>query len=284
MTQPTDETKLREDLERLEVAKFDARKEVGYFLPLTLHADLIAALSRPSDDAVVVERRCELCSTSAPEAFTAQCNRPECPYRPSASAEPDRMPTSLDPSLEGPAEPESGVGEIVRHLEGPHEWGYRDPVVGGFIEDDAPFKAADILRSRPDAGAEAMRSALEFIADAPDPGAEQERSATFYRLHAGMLKQVAAKALGRETVSPEAMAWADEWANSEEGQPSITDAMIDAGAAGLEPELFCGDPKREHRAASPISVDYAKDVTRRQAKACLIAALNTNASTSEGEG
>lgn len=31
---------------------------------------------------------------------------------------------------------------IVDHLYGPHEWGYRDPVEGGFIEDNRPFKAA----------------------------------------------------------------------------------------------------------------------------------------------
>jgi hypothetical protein len=35
---------LAEELERLTIAKFDARKEVGYFLPLTLHADLLASL------------------------------------------------------------------------------------------------------------------------------------------------------------------------------------------------------------------------------------------------
>ena len=70
--------------------------------------------------------------------------------------------------------------------------------------------------------AEAMREALEFIADAPDPGASKERSATFYRVHAAMLKQAAAKALGRETVSQEAFDWAEEWANSEEGRAALT--------------------------------------------------------------
>ena len=31
---------------------------------------------------------------------------------------------------------------LAEHLMGPHEWGYRDPVVGGFIEDNTPFDAA----------------------------------------------------------------------------------------------------------------------------------------------
>jgi hypothetical protein len=54
-----------------------------------------------------------------------------------------------------------------------------------------------------------LREALEFLADLPDPGAENERSATFYRVHAANLKQIAAKALGRQTVSDEALAWAE---------------------------------------------------------------------------
>ena len=49
---------------------------------------------------------------------------------------------------------------------------------------------------------------LTCIADLPDPGEETERSATFYRIHIGHLKQIAAKGLGRQTVSDEAMAWA----------------------------------------------------------------------------
>lgn len=28
---------------------------------------------------------------------------------------------------------------------GPHEWGYRDPVEGGFVEDSAPFRAGEEL-------------------------------------------------------------------------------------------------------------------------------------------
>lgn len=34
---------------------------------------------------------------------------------------------------------------LVERLYGPHEWGYRDPVEGGFIEDGTPFEAADAL-------------------------------------------------------------------------------------------------------------------------------------------
>lgn len=33
--------------------------------------------------------------------------------------------------------------DILELLEGPHEWGYRDPVVGGFFADDSPYKAAE---------------------------------------------------------------------------------------------------------------------------------------------
>lgn len=62
-----------------------------------------------------------------------------------------------------------------------------------------------------------LRTALENIADLPDPGAEQERTATFYRIHIAMLKQIAAKALGRQIVSQEALDWAEEWFNSPEG-------------------------------------------------------------------
>lgn len=34
---------------------------------------------------------------------------------------------------------------LVERLYGPHEWGYRDPVEGGFIEDGTPFEAAEAL-------------------------------------------------------------------------------------------------------------------------------------------
>lgn len=58
-----------------------------------------------------------------------------------------------------------------------------------------------------------LEAALAFIADMPDPGHEKERSADFYRIHAAQLKQVAAKAIGRETVSQEAMDWAETQAS-----------------------------------------------------------------------
>lgn len=35
---------------------------------------------------------------------------------------------------------------LLGNLEGPHEWGYRDPVEGGFVEDLAPFAAATKIR------------------------------------------------------------------------------------------------------------------------------------------
>jgi len=72
-----------------------------------------------------------------------------------------------------------------------------------------------------------LEGALAFIADAPDPGADKERSAMFYRVHAAMLKQIAAKALGRQIVSAEAMEWATEWLNSPEGQ-ALTKGPTDA--------------------------------------------------------
>lgn len=73
------------------------------------------------------------------------------------------------------------------------------------------------------------REALEFIADLPDPGAEKDRSATFYRVHAAMLKQVAAKALGRQIVSQESLDWAEEWFNSPEGKAALSNHQGDGG-------------------------------------------------------
>lgn len=35
--------------------------------------------------------------------------------------------------------------DIRSRLGGPHEWGYRDPVEGGFIEDRTPFEAEDLI-------------------------------------------------------------------------------------------------------------------------------------------
>ncbi len=34
---------------------------------------------------------------------------------------------------------------LIERLNGPHEWGYRDPVEGGFIADMSPFEASDRL-------------------------------------------------------------------------------------------------------------------------------------------
>lgn len=38
------------------------------------------------------------------------------------------------------------TSDLVDHLYGPHEWGYRDPVTGEFIKDNKPFEAADHIR------------------------------------------------------------------------------------------------------------------------------------------
>jgi hypothetical protein len=55
------------------------------------------------------------------------------------------------------------------HLEGPHEWGYRDPVTGDFISDDRPYEAAKVLRAlrtqpqaeaRPEAPVDAVEAAF----------------------------------------------------------------------------------------------------------------------------
>lgn len=62
--------------------------------------------------------------------------------------------------------------------------------------------------ARLQARVEELERAHQFIADMPDPGEEKDRTALFYRIHAAQLKQISAKALGRETVSPEAMEWA----------------------------------------------------------------------------
>ena len=78
-----------------------------------------------------------------------------------------------------------------------------------------PLTAEQAITAREDNAA--LRRALEDIADLPDPGAEQERTATFYRIHIAMLKQIAAKGLGRQIVSQEAFDWAEEWFNSPEG-------------------------------------------------------------------
>lgn len=48
--------------------------------------------------------------------------------------------------------------DILEHLEGPHELGYRDLCVGGFVADDAPFRAAQEIRTLREL--EAMRNAI----------------------------------------------------------------------------------------------------------------------------
>lgn len=35
--------------------------------------------------------------------------------------------------------------DITEALMGPHEWGYRDPVEGGFVADGTPFAAAELI-------------------------------------------------------------------------------------------------------------------------------------------
>jgi hypothetical protein len=50
---------------------------------------------------------------------------------------------------------EEDLKKLVEHLHGPHEWGYRDPVEGGFIEDHTPFHAADAI--------EALRVKLKLL-------------------------------------------------------------------------------------------------------------------------
>lgn len=40
---------------------------------------------------------------------------------------------------------EARLRELINRLMGPHEWGYRCPVEGGFITDNAPFDFASEL-------------------------------------------------------------------------------------------------------------------------------------------
>ena len=68
---------------------------------------------------------------------------------------------------------------------------------------------------------EALEKALEMIADLPDPGEEKERTSTFYRIHIGALKQIAAKAIGRQVVSDAALEWLKEWESSDEGKAEL---------------------------------------------------------------
>lgn len=42
------------------------------------------------------------------------------------------------------------IAGVCERLLGPHEWGYRCPVEGGFIEDTFPFEAAAVLKRQAD--------------------------------------------------------------------------------------------------------------------------------------
>lgn len=54
---------------------------------------------------------------------------------------------------------------IIDHLSGPHEWGYRDIAEGGFIEDRAPFEAAEVMRDLLEALEGAAALVEELIPD-----------------------------------------------------------------------------------------------------------------------
>lgn len=41
--------------------------------------------------------------------------------------------------------PDAAEAKVLEGVNGPHEWGYRDPVTGDFVADDAPFRAADLI-------------------------------------------------------------------------------------------------------------------------------------------
>ena len=40
------------------------------------------------------------------------------------------------------------IKDLIENCAGPHEWGYRDLAEGGFISDDAPFRASEVLASQ----------------------------------------------------------------------------------------------------------------------------------------
>ncbi len=104
--------------------------------------------------------------------------------------------------------------DAIQHGDAEHREWLRQAIDAHFAGEPVPEPRG---KGRKEARIAVLEGALEFIADSPDPGEEKERSATFYRIHAAMLKQAAAKALGRQTVSDEAMQWAEEWWNSAEG-------------------------------------------------------------------
>lgn len=82
----------------------------------------------------------------------------------------------IEATREAQATPAGEVGELVEHLSGPHEWGYRDLAEGGFIEDRAPFKAADTITSL-QATVSRLEAALTFYADAWTQEVDAERTA-----------------------------------------------------------------------------------------------------------
>ena len=75
------------------------------------------------------------------------------------------------------------------------------------------LKAANELR--------VTSQALEVIAGTPDPGMLEDRPASFYRIHAEMLKKIARIALGHPPVSPETFALVDQWLDTDEGKAFI---------------------------------------------------------------
>jgi len=56
----------------------------------------------------------------------------------------------------------------------------------------------------------------------------------------------------------------------------VTDEMVVRAARSMEPELFCGDPEREHLAASPLLVEVVKLRVLSKARAALQSALSTD--------
>jgi predicted HAD superfamily Cof-like phosphohydrolase len=76
----------------------------------------------------------------------------------------------LQEPIEITQHPEPG---LLENLEGPHEWGYRDPVEGGFIEDLAPFKGAERIRELE----KQLADAKEEIAQLQSPDLEKLRYA-----------------------------------------------------------------------------------------------------------
>jgi hypothetical protein len=95
---------------------------------------------------------------------------------------PERIAALAPPKADGEEDVLARAGyarpaDITQTLMGPHEWGYHDPVEGGFIEDPAPFAAAELisyLRAERAGGAPA--------------GEVKERTATDYAIeHGGYL-------------------------------------------------------------------------------------------------